>query len=101
MVLTRSRKSRPSRWRLRQRDRRTPQIHRPERQGHGGLRQGRGGALVPPFKHKVENLGDEPYNGVYIGIKGKLAAHASNLKQGSPATPEQVEEILAQAAAKQ
>ncbi len=25
----------------------------------------------PPFKHKVENLGDEPYNAVYIGIKGK------------------------------
>jgi quercetin dioxygenase-like cupin family protein len=55
----------------------------------------------PPFKHKVENLGDEPYNGVYIGIKGKLAAHASHLEQGSPASPEQVEEILAQAAAKQ
>jgi len=30
----------------------------------------------PPFKHKVENLGDEPYNAVYIGIKGKLAAAA-------------------------
>jgi len=25
----------------------------------------------PPFKHKVENLGDSPYNAVYIGIKGK------------------------------
>ncbi len=22
----------------------------------------------PPFKHKVENLGDEPYNAVYVGI---------------------------------
>ena len=28
----------------------------------------------PPFKHKVENLGDTPYDAVYIGIKGKLAA---------------------------
>jgi quercetin dioxygenase-like cupin family protein len=55
----------------------------------------------PPFKHRVENLGDEPYNGVYIGIKGKLPAHASNSIQGSPASPEQVEEILAQSAAKQ
>lgn len=28
----------------------------------------------PPFKHKVENLGDTTYDGVYIGVKGKLAA---------------------------
>ena len=28
----------------------------------------------PPFKHRVENLGDTPYDAVYIGIKGKLAA---------------------------
>lgn len=28
----------------------------------------------PPFKHKVENLGDTAYDAVYIGIKGKLAA---------------------------
>lgn len=25
----------------------------------------------PPFKHKVENLGDTAYSAVYIGIKGK------------------------------
>jgi len=31
----------------------------------------------PPFKHKVENLGDTTYDAVYIGIKGKLAT-ASN-----------------------
>jgi len=49
----------------------------------------------PPFKHRVENLGDEPYNGVYIGIKGKLAASASNSKQDSPASSEQIAEILA------
>ncbi|HXY04228.1 MAG TPA: hypothetical protein VEI49_11680 [Terriglobales bacterium] len=23
----------------------------------------------PPFKHRVENLGDTPYNAVYVGIK--------------------------------
>ena len=28
----------------------------------------------PPFRHKVENLGDTPYNAVYIGIKTKQAA---------------------------
>jgi quercetin dioxygenase-like cupin family protein len=28
----------------------------------------------PPFKHKVENLGDTPYDAVYIGMKGKQAA---------------------------
>ena len=29
--------------------------------------------MVPPLKHRVENLGDTPYEGIYIGIKGKLA----------------------------
>src|SRR5271168_886959 len=28
----------------------------------------------PPFKHKVENLGNEPYDAVYIGVKAKLVA---------------------------
>ena len=28
----------------------------------------------PPFKHRVENLGDTTYRAVYIGIKGNLAA---------------------------
>jgi beta-alanine degradation protein BauB len=28
----------------------------------------------PPFKHKVENLGDAPYDGVYIGIKDSGAS---------------------------
>ena len=31
----------------------------------------------PPFKHRVENLGDTTYRAVYIGVKGKLAT-ASN-----------------------
>ena len=25
----------------------------------------------PPFQHRVENLSDKPYEGVYIAIKGK------------------------------
>jgi quercetin dioxygenase-like cupin family protein len=49
----------------------------------------------PPFKHKVENLGDEPYNGVYIGIKGKLAGSAANSIQNSPPSPEQMAEAMA------
>lgn len=27
--------------------------------------------LFPPFKHKVENLGDKPFDAVYIGLKTK------------------------------
>jgi quercetin dioxygenase-like cupin family protein len=46
----------------------------------------------PPFKHKVENIGDEPYNAVYIGIKGKLAAFDPKLD--SPPNAEQIAEIL-------
>jgi quercetin dioxygenase-like cupin family protein len=49
----------------------------------------------PPFKHKVENLGDEPYNGVYIGIKGRLAASAGDPKEGSVVSPDQLAKILA------
>ena len=28
----------------------------------------------PPFHHRVENLGDTPYDAVYVGIKGMTAA---------------------------
>jgi quercetin dioxygenase-like cupin family protein len=49
----------------------------------------------PPFKHKVENLGDEPYNGIYIGIKGKLAASASDPQSGATLSTEQVAKVLA------
>lgn len=52
----------------------------------------------PPFKHKVENLGDEPYNGVYIGIKGKLTASADDPKPGSVVSPEQLARMLADSA---
>jgi quercetin dioxygenase-like cupin family protein len=36
----------------------------------------------PPFKHKVENLGDTSYNAVYIGIKSKHLAGEASLKAG-------------------
>lgn len=48
----------------------------------------------PPFKHKVENVGDEPYNAVYIGIKGKLTEGGANTNQESPLAPEEVAKIL-------
>lgn len=47
----------------------------------------------PPFKHKVENLGDESYNAVYIGIKGKLATAAT---QPAPVASEQVAKVRMQ-----
>jgi quercetin dioxygenase-like cupin family protein len=28
----------------------------------------------PPFKHRVENLGDTSYDAVYVGLKGKASA---------------------------
>jgi len=31
----------------------------------------------PPFKHRVENLGDTTYDAVYLGVKGKLATASS------------------------
>ena len=32
----------------------------------------------PPFKHRVENLGDTAYDAVYVGIKGMTASNGSN-----------------------
>jgi len=49
----------------------------------------------PPFKHKVENLGDTPYDAVYIGIKGRLAA--SNGAAGpTTAMDEETKKIVAE-----
>jgi hypothetical protein len=47
----------------------------------------------PPFRHKVENLGDAPYDGVYIGVKGKALAAAA-LKTAPMNTDEQIENLL-------
>jgi quercetin dioxygenase-like cupin family protein len=48
----------------------------------------------PPVKHKVENLGDETYNAVYIAIKNKAAA-ASGPGRSSPGDFQHVAQILA------
>jgi quercetin dioxygenase-like cupin family protein len=47
----------------------------------------------PPFKHRVENLGDTPYDAVYIGLKGKVST-ASN-GSGAPSEAE-VKKLLAE-----
>ena len=48
----------------------------------------------PALKHKVENLGDEPYNAVYIGIKGKATATKADPKLDSPLSSEQLARLL-------
>jgi quercetin dioxygenase-like cupin family protein len=47
----------------------------------------------PPFKHKVENLGDEPYNAVYVGIKSKTTEVG---KAGEQVSPEELTKIFAE-----
>jgi quercetin dioxygenase-like cupin family protein len=49
----------------------------------------------PPVKHKVENLGDETYNAVYIAIKGKSSAATVGPQQNSPVSSQQIAQILA------
>jgi beta-alanine degradation protein BauB len=49
----------------------------------------------PPFRHKVENVGDTPYNAVYIGIKAKQlvsqdGAGADSLSKSDADTIEKV-----------
>lgn len=48
----------------------------------------------PPFKHRVENLGDTPYEGIYIGVKSK-AASASN-GPTDPAATEEAKKVVAE-----
>jgi beta-alanine degradation protein BauB len=52
----------------------------------------------PPHKHRVENLGDESYNGVYIGIKGTSGKVSSDPNQRFPASAEQIGKILVERA---
>jgi beta-alanine degradation protein BauB len=49
----------------------------------------------PPFKHKVENLGDTAYNAVYIGIKNKKLMEQANAHPDSPETTTLIAEALA------
>ncbi|MGB7601495.1 MAG: hypothetical protein WBM24_14390 [Candidatus Sulfotelmatobacter sp.] len=48
----------------------------------------------PPFKHKVENVGDEPYNAVYVGLKGKGMEMGMNSEPGSLVSQEELAKIM-------
>ena len=50
----------------------------------------------PPFKHRVENLGDTTYDGVYIGVKGKLAAASNGSANATRAMDEETRKIVAE-----
>ncbi len=45
----------------------------------------------PPLKHRVENIGDTPYNGVFVAFKGKSRGEASL----DPGTQKAVAEVVA------
>lgn len=51
----------------------------------------------PPFKHKVENLGDTAYNAVYIGIKSVRLASEAGQKHGLTEMDEQTKRLVADA----
>jgi quercetin dioxygenase-like cupin family protein len=51
----------------------------------------------PPFKHKVENLGETSYNAVYIGIKNKHLNNEASLKAGPSQMDEQTKKLVAEA----
>ena len=50
----------------------------------------------PPFKHRVENLGDTTYDAVYIGVKGKLATASSRSRDPATAMDEETKKIVAE-----
>lgn len=51
-----------------------------------------------PIKHRVENLGDTTYEGVYIGVKGKLATatDGSTDRGNTTATEQETKKIVAE-----
>jgi len=51
----------------------------------------------PPFKHKVENLGDTSYSAVYIGIKNKHLAGEASLNGAPSDLDEPTKELVAKA----
>ncbi len=53
----------------------------------------------PPFKHRVENLGNSSYNAVYIGIKDKRLANEISQSAGKPEMNERAQKLIAEALA--
>lgn len=48
----------------------------------------------PPFKHRVENLGDTTYRAVYIGIKGKLSTASNGSTDPTTAVDEETKKLI-------
>jgi quercetin dioxygenase-like cupin family protein len=51
----------------------------------------------PPFKHKVENLGNTSYKAVYIGIKNTRLANEVSLKAGFAEMDEETKKWVTEA----
>lgn len=51
----------------------------------------------PPFKHRVENLGDTAYNAVYIGVKPRHAQDRAGLVAAPAELDEQASKLVAEA----
>ncbi len=51
----------------------------------------------PPFKHKVENLGETSYTAVYIGIKNKRLNNEVSLKSDPSQWNEETKKLVAEA----
>src|ERR1700730_14753659 len=48
----------------------------------------------PPFKHRVENLGETTYRAVYIGVKGQLAAASMGSGESTAALDEETRKVV-------
>jgi quercetin dioxygenase-like cupin family protein len=48
----------------------------------------------PPFRHKVENVGNEAYNAVYIGLKGKGLTTVVGAAQDSATTDREIAQAI-------
>jgi beta-alanine degradation protein BauB len=51
----------------------------------------------PPFKHRVENLGETAYSAVYIGIRNKKLNNEAGLTGGKSEMDEQTKKLVAEA----
>jgi beta-alanine degradation protein BauB len=49
-----------------------------------------------PIKHRVENLGDTTYDGVYVGVKGKLATASNGSTDPSITTEAEMKKMVAE-----
>ena len=50
----------------------------------------------PPFKHRVENLGDTTYHGVYVELRNKGASRSNGSSDSTTAMDEETKKIVAQ-----